>query len=235
LKALLLAAGKGSRLSGAAAGLPKPLVDLGGVTPLEHSLEWVAAFGVSCIWINVHDAAALVAGRIGDEYAGVRVRYSAEPQLLGTAGAWKKLEGEWSGTSLVVYGDNFMRFDLDSLLQAHRSLGTAITVALFDPSVHPNTGAGGGGAEVNSGRIRRFVEGGDAGLINAGAYFIEPVVAMELAPGYLDFGHDVLPRLAMAGRAGAHVVERSGYCLGVDTPERLAVARTLVGTLEGRH
>jgi NDP-sugar pyrophosphorylase family protein len=234
VKALLLAAGKGSRLSSAAAGLPKPLVDLGGITPLEHSLEWVMTFGVSCIWINVHDAAALIEGRIGNEYAGVQVRYSAEPQLLGTAGAWKKLEKEWSGTSLVVYGDNFMRFDLDSLLHAHRSLGTTITVALFDPAIHANTGAGGGRAEVNSGRISRFVEGGDAGLINAGAYFVEPALAMEMAPGYVDFGHDVLPRLATAGRVGAHVVEQSGYCLGIDTPERLAVARALVGTLEVR-
>jgi mannose-1-phosphate guanylyltransferase len=234
VKALLLAAGKGSRLLGAAAGLPKPLVDVGGITPLEHSLEWVTAFGVSCVWINVHDAAAMVEGRIGEEYAGVPVRYSREPQLLGTAGAWKKLEEEWSGTSLVVYGDNFMRFDLEALLQAHRSLGTAITVALFDPFVHANTGAGGGRAEMDTGRITRFVEGGDAGLINAGAYFIEPAVATELTPGYLDFGHDVLPRLAAAGRVGAHVVEQSGYCLGVDTPERLAMARTLVATLEGR-
>jgi NDP-sugar pyrophosphorylase family protein len=232
VKALLLAAGKGSRLSVAAAGLPKPLVDLGGITPLEHSLEWVSGFGVSCIWINVHDAAVLVAGRIGDEYAGVPVKYSVEPELLGTAGAWKKLEEEWTTTSLVVYGDNFMRFNLDSLLQAHRSLGTAMTVALFEPSIHPNTGAGGGRAEVSSGRIRRFVEGGDSGLINAGVYFIEPDVSSGMASGYLDFGHDVVPRLAAAGHVGAHVVEESGYCLGVDTPERLALARTLVATLE---
>jgi NDP-sugar pyrophosphorylase family protein len=232
VKALLLAAGKGSRLSAAAAGLPKPLVDVGGITPLEHSLEWVSEFGVSCIWINVHDAAALVAGRIGDEYAGVPVKYSVEPELLGTAGAWKKLEKEWTGTSLVVYGDNFMRFNLNSLLRAHRSLGTAMTVALLEPSVHPNTGAGGGRAEVSSGRISRFVEGGDAGLINAGVYFIEPVVASEMVSGYLDFGHDVVPSLAAAGRVGAHVVEESGYCLGVDTPERLALARRMVATLE---
>lgn len=232
MKALVLAAGKGSRLAGAAAGVPKPLIDIGGINPLRHNLQWVAGVAPTCIWINVHEAAEMIMARIGGECAGIPVRYSHEPELLGTAGAWKKLEREWTGTSLVVYGDNLMRFDLAALQATHLRLGTAVTVALFDPSLHANTGIGGGRAEVQAGRITQFVEGGAEGLVNAGAYFIEPDVAAELSEGFLDFGHDVLPQLAVRGQLGAHVVEDSGYCLGVDTPARLAIAREMINTLE---
>jgi mannose-1-phosphate guanylyltransferase len=227
MKALILAAGKGSRLGPAAAGLPKPLVDVGGSSPLERNVAWVAQLTPSVIWINVHAAADLVRARIGDVCGAVPVRYSHEPELLGTAGAWRKLAAEWGETSLVIYGDNVMRFDLTRLLLAHRAAGAIATVALFDPAVHRNTGPGGGRVELRDGSITRFVEGGASGLINAGAYALEPSLAEELAPGFLDFGHDVLPRLAAGGRLAGHVVEEDGYCLGIDTPERLERARAM--------
>jgi mannose-1-phosphate guanylyltransferase len=232
VKILILAAGKGSRLTAAGAGVPKPLIDIGGVTPLQHNLEWAAAMSPECIWINVHEGAGQITERVGTEFAGVPIRYSHEPALLGTAGAWKKLESDWDATSLVIYGDNFMRFDLPALLDTHRRHGCTLTVGLFDPGVHLNTGIGGGRAVAENGRVRRFVEGGHDGLINAGVYAIEPSLAGELPSGFLDFGHDVLPRLAEAGDVAAHVVEEGGYCLGVDTPERLAIAREMVRTRE---
>jgi mannose-1-phosphate guanylyltransferase len=232
LKALVLAAGKGSRLAGAAGGVPKPLVDIGGTTPLEQNVRWIQALPLTAIWVNLHAGGTRIRARLGTSSNGIPIHYSYEPELLGTAGAWKKLEREWSGTSLVVYGDNLMRFDLGSLLATHRAVGTAATVALFDPAVHRNTGIGGGRATLRGGRITRFVEGGSHGLVNAGCYFIEAAVAERLPVGFLDFGRDVLPLLAAAGELGAHVVEVGGYCLGVDTPERLAVAREIVTTLE---
>lgn len=232
MRALVLAAGKGSRLASVTGGLPKPLVEVGGTTPLEHVLNWVAGLRPQRIWINVHSAAELVRRRIGTEAAGVPIRYSYEPELLGTAGAWKKLESEWDDTSLVVYGDNFMRFDLDALRATHQAAGRPLTVALFDPVRHANTGAGGGRAVLEGDRVTRFVEGGASGLINAGVYFIEPALRERLRDGFLDFGHDVLPELALAGELTGHVVESDGYCLGVDTPERLRLARELRGPRE---
>lgn len=232
MKALVLAAGKGTRLARVSAGLPKPLVDVCGTTPLEHALSWVAAMRPAHIWINVHDAAQLVQQRIGTEVAGVPVHYSFEPELLGTAGAWKKLESEWTETSLVVYGDNFMHFDLSALREHHRAAGGLMTIALFDPDRHANTGKGGGRVELRDGRVQSFVEGGEEGLINAGAYFIEPELSARLGTGFVDFGHDVMPGLAASGELAGHVVEDAGYCLGVDTPERLSIARELVRSME---
>lgn len=232
MKALVLAAGKGTRLAGAGAGVPKPLVDVGGTTPLEHALIWLQTVGPERIWINVHGAPELVHSRIGTEVGGIQICYSHEPELLGTAGAWKKLESEWDGTSVVVYGDNMMRFDLNALLERHRAAAAVATIALFDPERHANTGAGGGRVLLNGVRVKQFVEGGDTGLINAGVYIIEPELCDRLRTGFLDFGHDVLPALASSGELAGHVVEDSGFCLGVDTPERLERARALIRAME---
>jgi mannose-1-phosphate guanylyltransferase len=228
VKALLLAAGKGSRLGAVTGGLPKPLMDVGGTSPLEHAASWTAAERPECIWINVHAHADLVRERIGDAVDGVPIRYSHEPELLGTAGAWKKLEGEWTEMSLVIYGDNLMRFDLGALMDAHARGRALMTIALFDPAQHANTGSGGGRAVLENGRVTEFVEGGSEGLVNAGAYCLEPVLRARLPHGFLDFGRDVLPMLARQGEVAGHVVEPEGYCLGIDDPSRLSAARALL-------
>lgn len=228
MKALLLAAGKGTRLGGASGGVPKPLTDVGGTSPLQHAVQWTAAERPECIWINVHADAARVRSLIGQDADGVPIHYSLEPELLGTAGAWKKLEEEWTDTSLVIYGDNFMHFDLRSLLVSHRNAGALVTIALFDPVRHANTGGGGGRAVLRHGRVTRFVEGGADGLVNAGAYCVEPELRSRVAAGFADFGHDVLPELAREGGLAGHVVENGAYCLGIDDPSRLSAARALL-------
>lgn len=225
MKALVLAAGKGTRLGSASGGMPKPLIDVGGSTPLELALEWLAALQLERIWINVHGHAELVRERIGGTAGGIEVSYSFEPELLGTAGAWKKLEREWDDTSLVVYGDNVMRFDAAALLATHRGSGALMTIAVFDPERTIHSGTAGGRARIEGGRVREFVERGGAGMINAGVYCVEPELRERLTPGYTDFGHDVLPTLAGSGEVAAHVLERGAWCLGVDTPERLECAR----------
>jgi mannose-1-phosphate guanylyltransferase len=233
VRALILAAGKGSRLGAAAGGLPKPLVQIGGIPVLERSLRWVAGLGVERIWINTHERAELIRSTVGDgSRFGVPVHYSHEPELLGTAGAWKRLEQEWTGTSLVIYGDNLMHFDLAAFVERHCSSGGLATVALFDPVQHAHTAAVGGGARLDgAGRIVDFVEGGRAAaerpLVNAGAYLLEPVIAASMKNCFLDFGHDVLPQLAAAGALYGHVLEDGAYCMGIDTPDRLELAERI--------
>jgi mannose-1-phosphate guanylyltransferase len=227
VKALILAAGKGSRLGAERHGVPKPLMDVGGTTPLERNARWVAAVARDGIWINVHEGADLIRQRMGHEVDDVPIEYSWEPELLGTAGAWKHLEREWTDTSLVVYGDNFMHFHLAGLLQAHRAAGALATIAIYDPAINGNTGIGGGRVLVAEGRVTRFVEGATEGLVNAGVYCLEPPLAARLEPGFSDFGRDVLPRLAEEGVLAAHRMEAEGYCLGLDTPETLARARRI--------
>lgn len=228
-RALVLAAGRSTRIAPVTNGLPKPLLEIGGTSLLGWNLSWLRSHGIGEIWINLHHRAERIREAVGDgALHDVRIHYAYEPELLGTAGAWRSLANQWQGTSLVVYGDNFMRFDLEALLETHANAGALATMAVFDPAVHACTGGAGGRARVANGRITQFDESGsDDAPINAGVYALEPAVADVIAPGFQDFGRDVLPRLAAAGALAAHMLEPAGFCLGLDTPERYELAKQL--------
>jgi NDP-sugar pyrophosphorylase family protein len=233
MKALVLAAGHGTRIRDVAGDLPKPLLPVQGRPVLDYTLRWLAASGVADVWINLHYHGERIRQHVGTgERFGLRVRYSEEDPVLGTAGALGKLRREWTETFLVVYGDNLVRFTLTRLLDGHRALGSVATIALFDPRHHPNTGIAGGHVLLgDDGRVRRFVEGParDPGaLVNAGVYALEPAVARFIPDdAFCDFGRDVFPRLLADGVAvGGHVID--GYCLGLDAPEPLARGLELV-------
>lgn len=231
--ALVLAAGFGTRLRGHAA-LPKPLVHFRGRRLVEWNLVWLAASGVERVWLNLHHEPEAFRAALGAGAAyGLTLSYSEEPEILGTAGGWRRLRSVWDRSSLVVYGDNVMRFDLQRLLEAHSmqcARRTLCTVALFDTAVHAHTGIAGGRAALSAdGLITSFREGAAAGpaLVNAGVYVVEPELADWVGDGFQDFGRDVFPRLAREGRLQGYVMEPEGFCLGVDTPECLAIAEAL--------
>jgi mannose-1-phosphate guanylyltransferase/mannose-1-phosphate guanylyltransferase/phosphomannomutase len=133
----------------------------------------------------------------------------------------------------VVYGDNFMRFELGALIAAHVAGGALATIAVYNPQLHANTGIGGGRVELAGTRVTRFVEGAAEGLVNAGAYCVEPELAVQIPPGFSDFGSDILPRLAASGRLAGHLIEPQGFCLGLDTPAQLELARALAAAQAG--
>jgi mannose-1-phosphate guanylyltransferase len=234
---LVLAAGKSSRIAAVSGGIPKPLIPVGGTPVLERNLRWLAAAGLRDLWINLHYRPDAIQAVVGDgSRFGVRVRYAYEPEILGTAGAWKSLAPHWSGTSLVVYGDNLLRFDLEAFVRRHREGGAPATLAVFDPARHRNTGIAGGHVELQDGRVRRFIEGprpdgGGPYYVNAGAYLLEPSLAAAVPAGFQDFARDVFPSLAQVGRLAGHVLEPDGYCLGIDTPASLARAHALIPDL----
>ena len=153
-------------------------------------------------------------------------------QFLGTAGAFKNLESRWTDTTLVVYGDNLMRFDLAAFETNHRASKAAATVALFDPSAHANTKIAGGLVALDDrGWVRSWAEGKaspGARYVNAGAYLLEPSVSQSIGSGYRDFGAEVLPAQTARGTLRGHVLEPSGYCLGLDTPESYHIAEELI-------
>ncbi|HLH23999.1 MAG TPA: nucleotidyltransferase family protein [Chloroflexota bacterium] len=236
--ALVLAAGKSTRIQPVAPDRPKPLIVVAGQTVLERNLRQLAAAGVRDVWINLHYRGEQIAALIGDgARLGLHVRYSWEPDLLGTAGAAKKLEAALAAdTFLVVYGDNLTALDLAALTAQHRARAAVATIAVFDRDRVPNTGLAGGRVVVDAeGRVMRFVEGGaaDSPYVNAGVYALEPRVLAAIAPGaFADFGRDVFPLLLEHGaRVDAFPID--GYCLGIDTPEGLARANALVADLEG--
>lgn len=203
MRTLLLAAGKGTRLRPITDDVPKAMVPVAGVPVLERNVRWLAAAGVTDIAINLHHLPGAVQGHFGDgSRLGVRILWSYESELLGTAGALAPLRG-WFGDDrfLVVYADNIITCSIAAVEAVHTRIGATATVALWereDPSAS-------GVAELDGERIVRFVEKPAPGTteshwVNAGVIVCEPsILGLVGDDGPLDFGQDVLPRVLREG------------------------------------
>ena len=234
-KALLLAAGKSTRIHPVTKGLPKPLLEIDGEPIIFRNLRWLASQGIEDVFVNLHYRPDDIRAAVGDGARfGVRVTYSPEEAILGTAGAAKNLEAQLGDPFLVVYGDNLLSTDLGAMRRAHAETGATVTIALFDRERHPHTGIAGGRVRCDAdGRITAFVEGASdevSSLVNAGVYVVD-AEAMARAPvdTFFDFGKDMFPQMLAEG-VHLHGHQISEYCLGIDTPESHTVALELIAS-----
>ncbi len=239
LDVLVLAAGRSERIQSIAKGLPKPLLKVGERSVLEQNLMHLAKQGIRQAWINVHYKPQAIYETIRDgAHLGLTVRYSMEPEILGTAGAARYLLSHWRRKLLVVYGDSLISFDLQRLLDVHRESDALVTIGSFDRRISAHTGIAGGRVTVNyERRITAFHEGGDqggsdGGLVNAGLYLIEREILARIPPdSLLDFARDLFPALIAEGLPlYAYVFGPEEFCLGIDTPEHFSAAQILFKT-----
>ena len=158
----------------------------------------------------------------------MKITYSPEPELLGTAGGVKQMEAVLrDGPFLVIYGDNLIRMELGPLVEFHQQRRAAATVALYE-SAEPWTG---GVLDTDStGRVLRFREKPDrkeisTNLINSGIYLLEPSVLDAIPFGqFCDFGKDVFPKLLATGTP-LYAMQPKAYIRDIGTPERWAQAQ----------
>ncbi len=172
------------------------------------------------VWVNLHYEPEIVMGHLGDgSRLGMKVQYSFEPCILGTAGAVKALEDEWEETFLVVYGDNLFQFSLDTFFAFHQAQKGSLSMGLFHQETHIHTGVAGGRVILEGERVTGFTEGGSIGFVNAGIYLIEPeIIPLIPKDTFYDFGKDLFPKCINNGiKISGHII--NGYCLGIDTPE----------------
>lgn len=88
---MILAGGLSTRLYPLTKLVPKPLVPVAGVPNAAHLMRYLKAYGFDEIAINVHYLADAIVAALGDgSRFGVKLYYSHEPELLGSAGAVKK-------------------------------------------------------------------------------------------------------------------------------------------------
>lgn len=234
MRAVVLAAGRGTRLSSLARDLPKPLLPLAGTPILVQNLQLLARSGVSEVAINLHHQGSLIRKAIGDgRELGLSVKYSEEPELLGTAGGVQQAEALLPSTwpLLVVYGDNLLRLSLERMLSSHRAQTAAATIAVHRIADVRESGLI---AFNEVGMVTRFVEKprldqAEPGWVNAGVYLVEKGLVDRIPAGQpADFGYDVFPK-ALADGMGLFVYQLVGSeaVYGIDTPDRYQAALKL--------
>jgi NDP-sugar pyrophosphorylase family protein len=205
LKAMILAAGYGTRLRPLTDRVPKCLVCVAGKPVLEHTIEWLVSFGVADIIINVSHLADVVMDGVGDGRRwGVRISYSIEDRPLGTAGGVKKASWFFDGPFLVWYGDNLSRCNLERLYGLHREKGGLATIGLH---YRDDVSQSGIVAVDADDRVMQFLEKPGSSQVfshwvNAGIYVLEPGVLNFIGPEEApDFGRHVFPNMLSNGQA----------------------------------
>jgi len=242
---MVMAAGLGTRLQPLTSAIPKPMVPIVNRPALHHVLRLTARHGIRDVVINLHHLPDAITSYFSDgSEQRVRLRYSYEPVLLGTAGGVKQNEEFLTvdGTFLVLSGDSLTDVDLGAMAQAHHASGASVTIALKEM---PEPSAYGVALLDGAGRIEGFQEKPEPGkelsnLCNCGLYMIEPEVLRRFpAQTFYDFGRQLWPEMLASGeRLGAYLVE--GYWNDVGNPEAYRqgncdAARGLVtAELEGR-
>jgi mannose-1-phosphate guanylyltransferase/mannose-1-phosphate guanylyltransferase/phosphomannomutase len=197
---MLLAAGLGTRLRPLTYELPKPMVPILGRPVMEHILRLMARHGFDDVVANLHYFPDLIRNRFGDGSGyGVRLAYSFEPELLGTAGGVRNVRDHFGDeTFLIISGDALTDIDLTALWQTHKEQGGIATLALKRVD---DTSQFGVVIVGDDGRIQGFQEKPDpaealSNLGNCGIYVFEPEV-FDYFPEreFADWAMDVFPRL----------------------------------------
>ena len=204
MKAMVMAAGLGTRLRPLTDFLPKPMMPVANRPVLHHLLNLLHRHDVNEVGVNLHVAPDTIKDYFGDGSSlDMEIRWSYEPELLGTAGGTKKLEDYWGGeTILITSGDGLHDIDVTALLGHHKRTGALATLAVkpvSDPSLY--------GVLIldRDTRVRGFQEkpGRDearSDLANCGVYVIEPELLERIPAGtFMDFGQDLWPALVAAG------------------------------------
>jgi mannose-1-phosphate guanylyltransferase len=224
---MLLAAGVGSRLKPLTDHMPKCMVPINGKPVLEHNIKWLRKFGVEDIMINLHHLPDVVMHYFGDGARwDVKITYSIENEILGTAGGVKHVQSFFDGPFLVWYGDNLSTCDLSQLQTFHHANSAIVTMALF---YREDVSASGIVALDVENRILRFAEKPRpeqvfSHWVNGGIYVLEPSV-LDWIPdkGTQDFSKDIFPSLIAAGQSmvGYRLLGQEGLWW-IDTPEDLS-------------
>lgn len=134
MKAMILAAGLGTRLRPLTDDRPKALVEVAGQTLLEITLRRLARFGVRDVIVNVHHFADLVVEYLkANDNFGLRVEISREEVLLDTGGGLKKAAWFFSDSNepFILHNvDVISTIDLDGMVKSHRGNGAVATLAV---------------------------------------------------------------------------------------------------------
>jgi mannose-1-phosphate guanylyltransferase len=224
MQALILAGGKGTRLRPLTVYTPKPIVPICNRPFLLYQIDTLRRAGVTDITLSLSYQPEKIESQLGDgSNFGVNLKYTMEPQPMGTAGAYKFAEDLIREPTVVFNGDILTDLDLKTVIRQHKDRSAVATIVLTpveDASMY-------GVVEAEAdGRVRRFLEKPKpeettCKNINAGTYVLEPSV-LDLIPKDENhsFEYGLFPKLLEKGEAFfAHVPPRT-YWMDIGTPAR---------------
>lgn len=180
MKTIIMAGGKGTRISSVASDIPKPMIKIEGKPVLEREIECLREQGFTDLIITVSHLAEHITSYFGDGSSfGVHIEYFVEESPLGNAGALFKLRDKLDEDFLLLNADSIFDIDFNRFVNYHKDKGGLVT--LF---THPNSHPYDSGVLIadENGAVESWLAKEDdrpqwyRNRVNAGLHVINPVV-----------------------------------------------------------
>lgn len=231
MKTVIMAGGKGTRISSVASDIPKPMIRVDGKPVLEHEIECLREQGFDDIIITVSHLGNIIMDYFGDGSAispvtgktfGVHIEYYFEKQPLGNAGALFQIKDKLDSDFLLLNADAMFDVDFNRFVDFHKSHGGLVT--LF---THPNSHPYDSGVIIadEHGAVERWLTKEDdrpkyyRNCINAGLHVISPkILETEIMTSKVDLDRQLLKPLAGTGKMFCY--NSPEYVKDMGTPDR---------------
>ena len=225
MKTVIMAGGKGTRISSVASDIPKPMIPIAGKPVLEHEINCLREQGFSDLIITVSHLGQTIMGyfRDGSDF-GVHIEYFVEEVPLGNAGALLRLKTKLTEDFLLLNADSVFDIDFNRFVDFHKYRGGLAT--LF---THPNNHPYDSGLIVadDMGRVTRWLTKEDdrkgyyRNRVNAGLHVLSPkLLEQNFDAPKVDLDRQILKPLA--GMGEMYVYDSPEYVRDMGTPERYA-------------
>lgn len=242
MKVVIMAGGKGTRISSVRNDVPKPMIEICGKPILEWQIENLKSCGLTDITLVVGYLGHVIQEYLGDGAKfGVKIKYFVESTPLGTAGALFKMP-ELTEDFLLLCGDIILDVDFNRFIEFHKR-NNAWASLIAHPNGHPYDSSllvtevlsprEKGGNPVDTHRVIRWINKEDERLyyknrVNAGIEIISPELLKETmkffvprhpeTPDKIDLDRDVLKPNIKSGRIYAY--DTPEYIKDMGTPDR---------------
>ena len=223
MKVVIMAGGKGTRISSVASDIPKPMIKIDGTPVLEREIQCLKEQGFENLIITVSHLGHIIMNYFGDgSDFGVHIEYFVEKQPLGNAGALFELKDKLTEDFLLLNADAIFDIDFNRIVKFHKEKGGLVT--LF---THPNSHPYDSGLIIadNSGAVEQWLTKEDEGpefyqnRVNAGLHVVSPeILAVRPEGAKVDLDRQLLKPLAGTGKMFCY--DSPEYVKDMGTPDR---------------
>lgn len=223
MKVVIMAGGRGTRISSIASDIPKPMIKIDGKPVLEHEILNLKQQGFTDIILTVGYLGNVITDYFGDgSRFGVNIEYFLEETPLGNAGALFKIKDKLTEDFLLLNADAVFDIDFNRFVEFHKSHGGLVT--LF---THPNSHPYDSGIVIADGNgvVLQWLAKEDErpdyykNRVNAGLHVISPkVLDVDISTEKVDLDRQILKPLAGTGKM--YVYDSPEYVKDMGTPDR---------------
>ena len=255
MKTIIMAGGKGTRISSVASDIPKPMIKIDGMPILEHEIECLRTQGFDDIIITVSHLGNIIMDYFQDGAAispvthkpfGVHIEYYNEKEPLGNAGALFRIRNKLKSDFLLLNADALFDIDFNRFVEFHKKVG-ALATLFTHPNSHPYDSSLIIADDNHS--VVRWLSKEDArpqyykNRVNAGLHILSPKVLDMTGIDAESVGSDIkvdLDRLILkqlAGTGKMYCYDSPEYVKDMGTPDRYyAVSKDFkTGIVKGKN